>query len=161
MNALLYDRHLYNDRLQRSDPLVRVLMVGVWERRMELVVQQLMLYSQLLRLLAQPVDVVANAGMNVLVLPPPDDDGRGWLPSPGLPGPDSTPSFGHPIHTDDTTKRHTPDLQLFGDWSLDYMSTMACNFKSEFYPKILAYFSLPVFWRILITKLHSEIYNTS
>ena len=69
----------------------------------------------------------ANAGTNVLTLPPPDDGGRGWLPSPGLPEPDSTPSFGHPIHTDDTTKRHTPDLQLFGAWSVDYMSTMARN----------------------------------
>ena len=68
-----------------------------------------------------------NADKSVLILPPPDGGGRGWLPSPGLPEPDSTPSFGHPIHTDDTTKRHTPDLQLFGASSVDYMSTMARN----------------------------------
>ena len=73
-----------------------------------------------------------NADKSVLILPPPDGGGRGWLPSPGLPEPDSTPSFGHPIHTDDTTKRHTPDLQLFGAWSVDYMSTMARNLIKTF-----------------------------
>ena len=102
-------------------------MAGEAEHRMERLVLQSMWYLQLLLLLELLVDVAANADRNVLILPPPDDDGRGWLPSPGLPEPDSTPSFGHPIHTDDTTKRHTPDLQLFGAWSVDYMSTMARN----------------------------------
>ena len=127
VNVRPYDLHLCNDRLQRNVLLVKVLRVGVWAPRMELLAPQLMLCWQLLQLLELLVDAAANAGTNVLTLPPPDDGGRGWLPSPGLPEPDSTPSFGHPIHTDDTTKRHTPDLQLFGAWSVDYMSTTARN----------------------------------
>ena len=94
-----------------------------------LAAQYLLLYLLLLQPLELLVGVVVNANMNVLTLPQPDDAGRGWLPSPDLPEPDSTPSFGHPVHTDDTTKRHTPDLQLFGAWSLLYMSTTACNLK--------------------------------
>jgi len=82
---------------------------------------------QLQQLPEQLAGAVVNADKSVLILPPPGGGGRGWLPSPGLPEPDSTPSFGHPIHTDDTTKRHTPDLQLFGASSVDYMSTMARN----------------------------------
>ena len=106
-----------------------VLREGESEHRMAplLAAQQLMSYLPLLLLLELLAGVVVNANMNVLTQPQPDDGGRGWLPSPDLPEPDSTPSFGHPVHTDDTTKRHTPDLQLFGAWSVDYMSTMARN----------------------------------
>lgn len=112
-------------------------MAGELEHRTELLVQPLVLwYLQLLLLLELLVDVAANAGRNVLILPPPDGGGRGWLPSPGLPEPDSTPSFGHPIHTDETTKRHTPDLQLVGAWSVllgaCYMSNMARNINLDF-----------------------------
>lgn len=138
-SVLLYDHHPYNDRLQRTLPLARVLEVVVLEHRMGLLVQQLMSYLQQLQLLELLVDAATNADRNELTLPPPDDDGRGWLPSPGLPEPDSTPSFGHPIHTDDTTKHQKPDLQLFGAWSVAYMSTMAHKFKSKLYLRKLCF----------------------
>ena len=99
---------------------------------MELLGQQLLKYLQQQLLPELLVGAAVNADRSVLILPPPGGGGRGWLPSPGLPEPDSTPSFGHPIHTDDTTKRHTPDLQLFGAWSVDYMSTTARNVNQNF-----------------------------